>query len=662
MKSIKSKLIVCFSILIIISFALLGFISIKEAANSLRAESERALKSLVVDASRLAESRISKEKSVLEAIAKTDSIRSMNWEKQKKELEIQVKDSSFLDIAIVDLEGKAKYTDGSIVDLSDREYIKKALNGESYVSDLIISKVTDEQVIMYAVSIKNEDKIVGALIGRRYGTALSHITDGSGYGESGYSYMINKEGTVISHPDRDKVKNKFNPIEASKDDSSLNELSELIQRVLDEKIGVGTYSFEGKQLYSAFSSIENTDWFIVITANKSEVLSEVNVMAKNIAIVVLIILVISIIFAYLIGKSISKPIIEVVKRSKKIAGLDITEDIHKKYLNRKDEIGELVRANEIIIASFRNIILDIREYSEQVAASSEELTAISEESASASEEISRTLEQISASSVKQAESTENGSNKAELLGSIIEKDQSGLEILNISSDEVVNIVEDELEEIQQLVNVSKESNKAIEEIYKAILKTNESSKDIEHASDVIASIAEQTNLLALNAAIESARAGDAGKGFAVVAEEIRKLAEQSSISTNLINKIVGELQNNSQSAVKSIEKVNGITKEQNQSIYNNREKYITIDNAMNKTKEALDKLNLSGREMDSMKREILESLKSLSYIASENSSSTQEVTAALEEQTASIEEIANASEELAVLSEKLQSIVSKFKI
>ncbi len=86
-----------------------------------------------------------------------------------------------------------------------------------------------------------------------------------------------------------------------------------------------------------------------------------------------------------------------------------------------------------------------------------------------------------------------------------------------------------------------------------ILSLGEKSQAIGSITNLIDSIAEQTNLLALNAAIEAARAGEAGKGFAVVAQEVRKLAERSSESTEEIRQLITEIQREINATIMGIE-------------------------------------------------------------------------------------------------------------
>ena len=249
-------------------------------------------------------------------------------------------------------------------------------------------------------------------------------------------------------------------------------------------------------------------------------LSEIPVLQRNIILLAAAILLISIIIIYIIGHSITKPVIGVVKHSEKIASLDITQDVDENYLRKKDEIGALAGAIQTITNNLREIIREISQSSNQLAAISEELTATSQQSAASAQEVSKTVEEIAKSAFEQAQNTEEGSNKAVLLGESIEKDQEHLSDLNVASRRVVEVVEEGLKEMDKVFKIMEENDRAIKEIYEVILKANESSNDIGQASSVIADIAGQTNLLALNAAIEAARAGKPGEGLQLLRRKL----------------------------------------------------------------------------------------------------------------------------------------------
>ncbi len=662
LRGIKSRLILFFAAISLVSSLTIGILAVQIASDIVVDDSNRSITYLAKEAAKVEVSRLETRKRSLETIVNLDEMKGMNWNLQRPLLNNIVENSMFLEVGIVDLDGNVHYSNGNIVKLSSESPLLKVFDGFDSTIDFTISKETGELALLQAIPIKNNNRIVGALLGHSDGKALSDMASDVGYGKEGYGYMVDGNGTAIAHSNIELVLNRFNPIEAAKDDNSLESLAKALHEILDSDEGVTSYSYNGGEQYVGYSKIKGTDWTFVLVASRSEILSSIPLLRNTIFIIASIVLAFSIGLTYIIGNSITGPIIKTVAFAKNVSELNLSENIPNKFLRKQDEVGTLANALQAIISGVRNIIFEINNSTDLLSASSEELTATASQSANAAQEVAKTVEEIADGASQQAKHTEDGFMKANHLGQTIDNVQMYIKDVNTSSRQVTQVVEEGLVEVSNLDNITNESIEAINEIYNVVIKTNESSDKIGEASNVIKSIAAQTNLLSLNAAIEAARAGDAGKGFAVVADEIRKLAEQSESSTKVINDIVFELQKNISDAVETMKRVTDISREQANSVINSKDKYHLIAKTMEDSITAVTKLNDSGEAMIRVRKDILEVLENLSAIAEENAAASEEASAATEEQTASIEEIAGASDSLAELASKLHSLVERFQL
>ncbi len=658
---IRSKLILSFAALIAVITILLGAVTTISASNMLREQAEMDLSYKAIEGTKLVESEMHTQRLSLEVLAELDQMKAMGQEDQFNIIKRQIDKLEFDDIAVIRPDKTLNYTSGNVVKLPTDDQVLKIFDGEQ-VSYFGISPATGETVLVYATPIFVNTRVVGGLLGRYKGETLSSLTNGIRYGKTGYAYIIDDEGTVIAHKDIEKVTSQANPIKLQETDPGQKSAAELFEKILETKVGASEYELGGDHYYAAYSPIEGTSWTLVVTASEDEVLGTAHTLRNNIIWISLIALLLGMIITYILGTRIVKPILPVVEKAKVLAKLDLREDMPKKSLTSKDEMGDISRALQSIIDSFREVISTVSLSSEEVASSSKQLMASSEQSAITSEEVSRTVEEIAKGASEQASSTEDGSSKANALGESIEANNEYMVQLNESSMQVAEIVGIGMSEMEKLMKITDESTASVKEIAEIISLTNKSAKNIGQASAMISSIADQTNLLALNAAIEAARAGDAGRGFAVVAEEIRKLAEQSARSTKAIDQTVAELQSNANNAVKTMERVVSISSEQAETVTTSKEIYSAIESATSFSIEYTEKLNESGKIMMEMKEAIMDTLQNLTAISEENSASTQEASASMEEQSASISQIAGSSENLSRLSDELRGVIGQFSI
>ena len=253
------------------------------------------------------------------------------------------------------------------------------------------------------------------------------------------------------------------------------------------------------------------------------------------------------------------------------------------------------------------------------------------------------------------------------------------EILNEFSDKLsgmvseIQVVDSNSREISLMAN---ESSSEMNELNQSVTKVSDSFKtfngkiiglgkdinEINEITNIINNIAEQTNLLALNAAIEAARAGEAGRGFSVVADEIRKLAEQSKVSSENISRLINEISKNTDVIVQdSVEMDNELINQVN-IIDSSITSFKKIIEAVNEVIPKIETVKNSAEDIDKDKNTILDRVDGVSSVALEVSASSEEIAASSEEMNASTEEVAAAAQILSNMTNEMIEEVNKFKV
>lgn len=651
-------------VLIFVVSITLGLISIVYSSNVLLNNQKEAMIKLSEEGSKRVELYIDMRLQILNELASSEEVRSMNWPTQKAALADDVDRLEYLDMAVVLPNGTAQYvTSGETANLGDRAYIKKALAGEANISDVLISKVTNGTVIMFATPIKNDGKVVGALIGRKSGDALHDITDELGVGENGFSFILGSDSTLYSHPDRDLVMSQVNVYNEIEENGELKSLGLALKKLGLGNTGVIDYTYLGIERFAAITSLPSTGWSLGIGSYKSDITSQISTLTFTLLIVTAVILILGIIAGAGIGSFISSPIIALLAIVERMSKYDLTKVSDKQFdkiIKREDEIGMIAKALSFMRQSITDLIKVVASCSEHIAASSEELTSTTQTSSTTANEVAHTIEEIARGASDQAKETESGVRDINDLGKLVTEELKYLQELNASVNGINILKNSGLSAIKDLGEKNRQSCNSAKEIHSLIKKSSESADKIATASQMIKNIATQTNLLALNAAIEAARAGEAGKGFAVVADEIRKLAEQSNTFTDEISYIIQDLSSITASSVDAIETVGFVMDSQTTSVQNTIDQFNGINEAIEKMKLIIDTLNDASANMERKKEQMIATMENLSAISEENAAGTQEAASSVEEQTASIDEIARSSEALAKLAEELQMQIFKF--
>jgi methyl-accepting chemotaxis protein len=341
-------------------------------------------------------------------------------------------------------------------------------------------------------------------------------------------------------------------------------------------------------------------------------------------------LAIAIAAALLITHAIVAPLNRLVEHASNVADGDLRHNIST---NRKDELGRLMMAMQVMTENLRHTIKEVADGAALIASASEELSAVTEQTSTGANQQRDESDQVATAMHEMAATVQEVAKNAESAATYAsESDEQAKE-----GHQIVTSAMTQIEVLSADVDHSAD----------LITRLREDSTNIGNILDVIRSIAEQTNLLALNAAIEAARAGEQGRGFAVVADEVRALAKRTQDSTGEIETLVNTLQQGANDATESMRR--------------NSDSAESAVEVTRRAGESLAKITESVSSIQSMNVQIATAVEEQTSVAediSENVVSIREVT---DQSATANNQIAVSSSELARLGGDLQRTVEKFR-
>lgn len=541
--------------------------------------------------------------------------------------------------------------DSKLVSLKERDYFKAAMQGNEYVSEVIVSKTTGKAITAIEVPVKSADgKIIG-MIQRNYNiSALTNLLKKEADSDTELA-IFESNGKLMSHSSMQ--------IEKEEDRLDMSRHDFISQASVGER-KIFEIEIDGEKKLVSCEREPQTNWIVATFRPYSVVEAHAIQEALVLAGLCVGILIVIIFVANFVANAAVKPIQTINHAADEISKGNLS--LRNVPVESDDELGNVARAFATMTDKLNDFFRKARLSATTVSEAAENLNENSRQSAIAANQISGSVNEFASETIEQQKAVGSANDEVihmrELLNVIAENSEGVANASNVA----MKTAETGAITVGNAVESMESLRASVQESAQIIKLLGEYSGRIGNIVETISGIAEQTNLLALNAAIEAARAGEQGRGFSVVAEEVRKLAEQSALAAGEIRTLISDVQSQTEKAVESMSVGTELTAASVKAV---DEAGGAFRDIVKHIDTLTDKIHLSAdaiKKAESGNSQIIDSVKIINTAAIKFSRQTENISSTTQELSASTEEIAASSRKLADMADELLKAIETFKL
>jgi methyl-accepting chemotaxis protein len=515
---------------------------------------------------------------------------------------------------------------------------------EGYVETLNASTDNAKFALMRLIkdSITGDD--IGVLIMELKVNALNRELSKINLGDGTNVMLINDEGKLMQSEQLELI-GKEAPIDMKKVETS--------------KEGIGTLSIdEGEQLV-VYNPSDVTGWTLMGTVPVDQLTKDAKVIFTMTLWMTLFAALLALLTAYFVIRMIARPVVRLRNLMKQAEQGDL---LVRMQFNSSDEIGQLAQSFNQMMEQITVLVKQTNVSAREVLERAGVLSNASKKTATSAQEIFAATEGIANGATTLTTEAERGNDLTQSIRAQMMQVIDANFKMEKSAAEVQEASDLGTDYMSQLIKKTSLTEQMTRSMMMKVDRLKESTHSIRKILDVLNNMTKQTNILSLNASIEAARAGAAGKGFVVIANEIRKLAEQSRQSIDIVSQITETIQKEIDETVEVLSDSTPIFQEQITSVKETDSIFNRVNSHMKGFVEQLAQVTGSVKELEQSQVILAETMSSVSAVSQESSATSEQVASLTSEQMDVSIGLVSLAENLEGLSNALQSSLSQFRI